>query len=400
MGIIQTDQFENLKVYHYQDGTTDKSLLDIRGIIKATEMVNDELVEKVVCKSFGYTPEVLVNDFENLNALISPMVTYDTKFFKAYEGTILRVWNYNGKWFLSTHRKINASQSKWGHSINYGRLFDMALEAASLTEKSFDDYVKLLEPNKVYVFLLRTFQANRKVCTALEHPTLYCIGSFNREKDFAFEINNPEACLPSPEQLTDIETPEQLIAHVNTMNYLEYQGVVLLNPDGTSGKLVNVEYDALDKLRGNEPNVLYRYVQLRWDAPRAAQFRKLYPEHEPSFDKWERVMDHVVRNILRKYIERFINRRTAILPPEQYPMLQKLQDLYHQVLKPQKQRVGLEHIWDLLGKMPEKEVNVMYKKYVEREKESGNGNRLPEGVRDSIIKHIRGGEKANPEGEK
>ena len=94
MSIIITDQLNNLKVYHYDDGTTDRELQNIRGIIKDNDTV--------VCKSFGYTPEVLANDSQKLNDEISPLVTTETKFFKAYEGTILRVWQYLWRTFLQS----------------------------------------------------------------------------------------------------------------------------------------------------------------------------------------------------------------------------------------------------------------------------------------------------------
>lgn len=394
MSIIVTDQCDNLKVYHYDDGTTDRELQNIRGIIKDGD--------KVVCKSFGYTPEVLASDSQKLNDEISPLVTTETKFFKAYEGTILRVWQYQDIWHLSTHRKINAFKSKWGHNSTYGELFCRALipvidalkNAEKLTTEQiiaddlFKTFVNALDKEKVYIFMLRSFKENRKVCNGVDEPTLYCIGSFKRDEDFKFYLENPETFMPTPELISTIDTPDDLLDHIEKINPREYQGVVLMNPDGSSGKVVNIEYDRLDKLRGNVPNVLHRYVQLRWNKETLSQYTELYPEHQNKFTEWETSMNHVVNNIMKKYIERYINHKTAILPPEQYKVVLELQDYYIKNLRAKKEKATTSHIWEILGKWTEREVNVLYTQYKIRESKTGNGNRMPDEMRSGIMKSI------------
>jgi len=385
MSIIVTDTVNNLQVYHYDDNTTDPEPMNIRGIIKDGETV--------IVKTFGYTPEVLANDLEQLNNIITPLVNGDTRFFKSYEGTLLRVWNYEGKWYLSTHRKIDANTSKWGHNQTYGQLFARALHpivAATLQPEQtpFEAFTQMLNPDKIYVFLLRSFSENRKVCMGGSEPILYTVGSFVRSENFKFCSQNLETLASTPEEIM-IESADALIETVLSLDPKEYQGIVCMNPDGQSAKVVSPAYDRLDKLRGNVPNVVHRYVQLRWDQAKIKEYCELYPEHQEKFQEWEKVMSHIVSNIMRKYIERYINHNIALLPAEQYAVLQELDTLYHTVLKQQGKRVTPDDIWAVLGTWQERKVNELYKAYKHRERVYGNGNKLPDSVRERLMNKLR-----------
>ena len=398
-GIIVTDKLNGLTVYNVADGVNDPELQKVRGVI-----VDDE-TGKVVCKSFGFSPEVVADDMEGLNNLISPMLASDTVFFKAYEGTVFRVWCYKEQWYLSTHRKINAMSSKWGHNDNYWVLFNRALlsccpaiKQAYEESNGMQDPLKLflssgpktLASNKVYCFLLRSFHENRKVCKGEAEPTLYCIGAFDRDNNFAFSIENEETCLGLPEQIIDITDQNMLLQRAFDCDINECQGVICINPiQGSSCKIVSPTYHKYDLLRGNVPNVLHRYVQLRWQPEQLQEYINLYPEHKPKFDEWEKVMNHVVHNIMRKYIERYIHRNVAILPPEQYDVMVELHDMYIRQLKHSNERATVEHIWKILGAWPERDVNVLYTQYKKREAETGNGNRMPDNMRSGIMKTLK-----------
>jgi hypothetical protein len=203
----------------------------------------------------------------------------------------------------------------------------------------------------------------------------------------------PETGVPHPEEikLEDMSI-DNIVSAVQAMNPTEHQGVIIVTPDAKSGKVTNTENDRLMKLRGNQPNVVHRYVQLRW-TPDLAEYVALYPEHKSKFDDWERCYKHIVHNILRKYIERFIRNNRAILPPEQYPVLEAAHKLYKNVLREKKEHVTEAHIDQILGTWQEREVNVLINKYREREALTGNGNRMPDSMRDGILTAIKGNKK-------
>lgn len=413
--IILTDRWNNLEVYHYEDGTTDPALFEFRGIVKHGDTI--------VCKTFGYSPEVLVNDEAALEQQILPLLASNVTLYKSVEGTLLRLWCYEGEWHVSTHRKVDAFRSKWGHDTSsYGQLFLRAIlptvkkhaqptswadmedsdSGSETTEDVLKTYCASLNPNKIYVFCLTTFKENRVVCNAnADEPKLFCIGSFDRSNDFKFSLEVAETKVSTPENipLDDTLTPEQKLAlikeKVNEMVPTEHQGVIVIANDGTnvkSAKVTNTENDRLMKLRGNMPNVVYRYVQLRW-TPDIEEYKAMYPEHAEKFRQWEEKYEHIIHNILRKYIERYINGRTAILPPEQYKAMVDVHKLYMSTLRANKERVQLKHIDQVLGTWSERDVSVLVKEYNIRQKECGNGNRMTTSMRDGILQNVKLGQK-------
>ena len=57
--------------------------------------------------------------------------------YDAYEGCLLRLFNFNNKWFLSTHKKINAFRSKWSSKDSFGLMFQNALQYEYNVDDSF-----------------------------------------------------------------------------------------------------------------------------------------------------------------------------------------------------------------------------------------------------------------------
>ena len=100
---------DDLRLYHYKkiNDTNDAFLLkQVRGIVFD---VNNNLV----MRGFPYTPEYIAD--ENLkNVFTQPLTNF--KIFHSQEGTIIRVFFYN-KWRVSTHKRLNATHSRWGGGV-------------------------------------------------------------------------------------------------------------------------------------------------------------------------------------------------------------------------------------------------------------------------------------------
>ena len=75
-----------------------------------------------------------LSDFEN------------TKFYNSYEGCLIRVFNHDDKWYISTHKKLDANHSRWASRKSYGELFHESVD--------WDEVLKKLDPSRGYLFLL------------------------------------------------------------------------------------------------------------------------------------------------------------------------------------------------------------------------------------------------------
>lgn len=70
--------------------------------------------------------------------------------FKCYEGSILSLFNHNGKWYLSTRRCLDSKQSNWNDS-NY---YDMFMDVLNKENITFEDFTSALNPELGYYFIL------------------------------------------------------------------------------------------------------------------------------------------------------------------------------------------------------------------------------------------------------
>ena len=106
--IIMTDEDPEgkLKNYCYDFCNNDSSndIKTARGLVYKDE--------KPFLKSFGYTPQYTIDNIDNdIKKYIKSNIK-NLNFFDSYEGTLLRLFynDINDKWYLSTHRKLNADK--------------------------------------------------------------------------------------------------------------------------------------------------------------------------------------------------------------------------------------------------------------------------------------------------
>jgi len=99
----------------------------LRGIV--VDVINN----LVVCKSYGYTPNIELEEIEfdgdqiKLRDVSNCEHTLDisnVKFKIGYESTVIRVWKHDGDIYTSTHRRINPDKSRWGSSIPFKKMYE------------------------------------------------------------------------------------------------------------------------------------------------------------------------------------------------------------------------------------------------------------------------------------
>ncbi len=387
-----TDEFDGLTVHHFTDCdyTSPVEIKAMRGIIK------DE--DTVVCQTFPFTPE-LREDHSELSSLLDPFLKKNSKVFQSLEGTLLRIWfrtkndhPNGGEWFLSTHRKLDAFFSRWGSDSTYGEYFVCTLLRAATIHpqlqnvNTFEEYASRLNKNKVYVLLLRTSKENRVVCTSQDYTTLYTVGAFDREHNFAFEYPSsvPETIFPSiPEITIEPWSVEGVRETVSRIAPFDYQGVIFIDESGETLKVLNNSYEEMVQLRGNVPNVLLRYIQLRNgnDTEQAIRYQELYRDFSDEFVTFERVLREISFNLHKKYILRFVHHKIAMVPPEQY---QVLRELHQQYLANKNRIVTHDVVLQYLKTLTAGKLMYLYTKFLQREADLGSGNYITDEERQMI----------------
>lgn len=324
--------------------------------------------EKLVMKAFPYTTEFNDMEKDKITEAIGTCFM-DCKFYESHEGALIRMFYFNNKWFLSTHRKLNAFKSKWSSKDSFGSSFKKALEAEiqenELLRKSFpedmdnilDKFQSTLNTNYQYMFLIRNTDENRIVCQAPKRPTFYHVGTFvEGELNLDVDIN-----IPHPKLLHFLNI-EELCEYVYKTNISQTQGVIIFAPDNKQYKVLNKDYQGFFNVRGNEPSIKFRYLQIRLDKKQLEMLCYLYQDKEKVFDEYENILYDIVCNIHSNYIQRFIKKTYITLPKEEFNVLKECHSWH--LLDRLKNKVDQNKVMEILNLQTPSNLNHMIHRHI------------------------------------
>ena len=286
--------------------------------------------DEKVLDAFPYTENVSIEEEEKIKKIDGKLV--DCVCFNSLEGTLIRMFFYKDGWVISTNRKLDAYKSKWSSLESFGKLFEKSLESmykddekirkgidvggegSSLLEK----FQSLLDKEKQYMFLLQNNRENRIVCDGTD-PRIYHCGTFEKGKlSLDDEIIIPYS---SKERF---ESMEEIFKYIENQDIRKVQGVIIFDvKNNLQYKVENEEYKKLSRLRGNEPSVKFRYIQIRMDNDIVKEFSKLYPDYIPKFEEYENRIYEICKKIYTAYVTRFIKKEYVQLPKEDFFVLSK-----------------------------------------------------------------------------
>ena len=327
----------------------------------------------VVMKAFGYTSdyssatdgEGIRDQFSKIDGGLSSCSVFESR-----EGSLIRVFNFKGKWFLTTHRKLNAFKSKWSSTgESYGTSFKNALKQElvqneklresfpDMFDSVLDNFFHMLNPEKQYMFLVCNTNENRIVCNAPEIPTMFHVGTFvNYELDL-----NDDILISKPRKLS-FESETELIDYVNNhVDPYKSPGVIVFAPSNKQFKITNCEYVELFKLRGNQPSLKFRYLQLRTDADTNMMFRNLYFDSVRTFDRCEEDLGEISKFIHQSYMNRFVHKQYTSVPVPEYIVMQTAHKWFSE--DRDNRRVTNKVIYDILNEQNATYLNQMLKRH-------------------------------------
>ena len=330
--------------------------------------------ETVVMKSFPKTVEYNCKNVEDVaNSLES--VFSECTFFRSEEGTLIRVFNFNGKWYISTHRKLDSFKSRWSSKDSFGMSFEKAINHEFDTNERFnqtlssvsgetvlDKFKQFLDMQKQYMFLVRNTAENRIVCLAPKNPTVYHVGTFiNGVVDLDDNI-----FITKPEKLFFREVRD-LCVHVNNdIDYNHHQGVIVFAPNNKQYKIVNDDYQTLFNIRGNEPSIKFRYLQVRMNRRDLEGLFFLYPEMAEKFDEYENILYNISGKIHNAYIQRFIKKIHTVVPPEELHVIKACHGWHVEDRKDRK--VTRNKVIEFLNLQNPTKLNKMIRTYIQEMK--------------------------------
>jgi hypothetical protein len=362
-----TDWNEKLNLYNYTycDNDSSPETKECRGIVKDKDGA-------IVVSTFGYTDEYTTADSEKFAARIGNIEEWSINY--SMEGTLIRVFWYGDEWYISTHKKLNAFKSRWSCRDTFGEIFRKGLYEMFGSEAQTDDVLaefnSTLDKTRTHLFLLRNNHENRIVCQAhfvRNHEAIMFVGYFDAEKKFVRNEGGHDGWLgrmisPTPVE-TSLLTVDDILGFVDRLNYNEYQGIIFFNKHSNDQfKLVNNKYHELYLLRDNNPNLRFRYLELRCDPEKVKQLYMLYPRSADMFDEYENVLYRVARMIYHFYVNRYIKNRYITLPREEYTIMKKCHDWY--LMDRQNNRIFTNKIMEFIGQEPSLNLYKMIRRFM------------------------------------
>lgn len=363
--LVDTDESAGLSLFCYIHCEPSDS--DIRKQCRGVVFNED----KMVMKGFPYTIEYTeMNNGEDIDNNITSV--FDRcSFYESYEGSLIRMFNFRGVWYLSTNRKLNAFKSKWASKESFGSFFKKALEHEFLTNDRLntaviydplsDDPIQkfqsILDVNKQYMFLLLNNSENRIVCSSPPNPTIYHVGTF-----IDFELNMDDDVYLRRPKRHDFNNIDELHDYVRHVDYRYSQGVIVFAPNNYQYKIFNQDYYDLYKVRGNEPSIKFRYLQVRMNKKYRDTLLELYPEFAESFDMYEKYIYDIANEITKAYVERFIKKNYVTVPVEEFLVIKDCHNWH--LADRQVNKISLNKVIDVLNTQPPTNINRMIRKRI------------------------------------
>lgn len=383
--ITDRDEDTGLTNYCYSnDPVIDETFEQNKDEIKKYRGVIFDNDGTVVLNAYAYTSEYssdnveLVDEFVNLGGGITnedaesniPAIERGFSkctFYQSHEGALIRMFNYDNKWFMTTHRKLNAFKSRWTGSQSYGTSFKNALKYQidnndtlknsldQVTSGFLDAFQNTLDPTKKYMFLVKNITENRLVCMSDDLPIMYHVGTFLPDGTLDLDDN---INIEKPKQF-DFKGIDDLYKYVNDCDPSVSPGVIVFGPENKQFKVSSPGYIYYSEIRGNQPSVKFRYLEIRNDRESNNALRSMYPEWVSKFDEYETIIETIVSNIHRVYMDRFINKKHVTAPPTEFRVIKAAHGWYLEDRI--KRRVTKDVIYEIVNTQKPSSINQMIK---------------------------------------
>jgi hypothetical protein len=347
---------------------------------------------------------------DRLNTLDFDIVT-KCRFFEANEGTVLRVFNANGKWYTITNKKIDAFCSKWAAKtetfgchlaksifvlLNPDHTGDMPNFDDIITAKEYvnQTWSVSLDPTKRYFFLLKSSKEEKIVCDV--DMAILNIGVIDENNRLSLDEmvklsqnNTPfgedasrDVIVPNPVE-HHISSLDELIRKINNIDPKKCAGLLAIFKTDFSGndieadieqhihiKLLNPTYKYRQSLRGNIPSLRFRFFQLTYLSNREMQ---LNPSVQPSYiedfkqlyyPQCENMLEPVwvvVQDLFKKYQSKYVKHENVY--EELLPKADSTLRIIHNEYLISKQPTTKHKISDILSYLEPEKLNQLVREY-------------------------------------
>ena len=289
---------------------TDPFVRQCRGVILQKEPL------QVVCYSMDkfyhaddFSAEELKQHFESVDTVEELL-----------DGSLVKLYWFNDQWTVATNRCIEARKARWA---NYRSFYELFQDAVNATKASGTlDYEKL-NKRRTYSFVL-CHPENRIVAN---YPTPKIVHVATRDLDTLEEVSEDIGVERPLALKMDWETFQKRLRS----NPYYMPGYLIRTLDGKRIVVECDKYIRVKELKGNSPDLIYRYLQLQRE--NEAQFKE-FLTYFPEFTWIDSQLETLAREAHRTYIEFFVNRNKSRINRDLWELMSELHTLYLRTKEP------------------------------------------------------------------
>lgn len=269
------------------------------------------------------------------------------------DGTMINIFWYEAgnEWMVNTKSNIGANSHFF--------VFPMSTASKSEHTKTFYDMfqeslcgfdLNVLDKSLSYSFVLQ-HPMNRIVCP-VSRPALYIVGIYQLNGTAVvpmdvhtypgFKYGSPIR-KPQRYEASSYEEVCQRFAGKNPQAPTPYNvmGILVKHPSsGQHTRFRNPAYEYVKALRGNNPRLDYRYLELR-QSNRVKEFLLYYPECAPSFSEYRNKIHTFTNHLYKNYVDCYIMKKNKLsyFSTQYKTNMYNLHQLYVNTYKPNNQYI-------------------------------------------------------------
>lgn len=228
------------------------------------------------------------------------------------EGTMIRLYNYEGVWYTATSRCIDARESIWSSKKSFDELFWEVFDKSLL---------EAMDVSYTYMFIL--LHTDNVIVIKHKKNELVYVSRVNNEtlkEDFEYCIEHEN--IRRPQKLLNFD-----IKKLNTY-YDQTKRGVLIRTDKKVYKIDFEMYNNIKLIRGNVPQLTMRYLELLPYPESLIQLEHYYPEQHFLFAVIKHQLANLVKNIYKLYRESHV--KHTVLVGEGHEFYRTLKQLHAQ----------------------------------------------------------------------
>jgi hypothetical protein len=308
--IPKTDCVGNFSIYCSKE-PKDCFSKSIRGVIFENN--------KVIHKGFPYSEDVDVDDTERLRVLCS-----DFRACLSHEGTVIKMLYFGEQWNMTTHRRLDATKSRWGSSKSFGDIFKDCLKKYFET---YCDFLSCLDKKKHYHFLLKSTPTTRIVVKPDgDEPIL--LTAISCAETFEVLPLQPIANIPIAKSL-EFSDAAAIAEFVKDCDPFYAQGVIFFSQDmKQTFRVANTNYLKYVSVRDNIASLPLAYACIRQKEEEKKLFFELYDEAKNISENFEKRFEIIAQDLHRSYIDRFVHKRHFRVSQQRHAILNALHTSY------------------------------------------------------------------------